>query len=154
MGVAFFDPPNDAALLYVAQAIAITMKRVPRTQASTTQRKLGIRTMNWIKIANPRLNKVSASYTESEKPTAVCFIQIVPKTKKQLSNRTKRNVDAAPADDLRRSLLRLLSTRPFPPCGIVALRFHVLVFDNIVPGMFKVARGNLTKRQQARAEND
>ena len=78
-----------------------------------TQRKLGIRAMSWIKIANPRLNRVSASYTASEKPTAVCLIQIVPKTKTQLSSKTKKIVVTAPADDLRRSLLKYLSTRSF-----------------------------------------
>ena len=89
------------------------MKRVTTTQASTTQRKLGILAMSWIKIANPRLNRVSASYTASEKPTAVFLIQIVPKTKKQLSSKTKKIVVTAPAEDLRRSLLKYLSTRSF-----------------------------------------
>jgi hypothetical protein len=89
------------------------MKRVTMTQASTNQRKLGIRAMSWVKMAIPRLNRVSASYTASEKPTAVCLIQIVPKTKEQLSRRTKRIVVTAPADDLRRSLLKYLSTRSF-----------------------------------------
>jgi hypothetical protein len=88
------------------------MKRVTTTQASTNQRKLGIR-MSCVKIANPRLNRVSASYTASEKPTAVCLIQIVPKTNEQLSRRTKRIVVTASADDLRRSLLKYLSTRSF-----------------------------------------
>ena len=69
--------------------------------------------MSCIKTANPRLNKVRALYTEAEKPTAACLIQIVPKTKKQLSNRTKRIVGTDPADNLRRSLLRHLSTRSF-----------------------------------------
>jgi hypothetical protein len=66
-----------------------------------------------VKIAVPRLNRVSGSYTASEKPTAVSLIQIVPKTKEQLSRRTKRIVVTAPADDLRRSLLKYLSTRSF-----------------------------------------
>jgi hypothetical protein len=88
------------------------------TKASTTQRKVGIRAISCIKTAKPRLNRVSASYAEAEKPTAACLIQMVPKTKKQLSNRTKRIVGTDPADDLRRSLLRYLSTRSF------LLRFH------------------------------
>jgi len=89
------------------------MKRVTITKASTSQRIVGIRAMSCIKTANPRLNKVRALYTEAEKPTAACLIQIVPKTKKQLSNRTKRIVGTDPADNLRRSLLRHLSTRSF-----------------------------------------
>jgi hypothetical protein len=36
----------------------------------------------------------------------MCLIQIVPKTKEQLRRRTKRIVVTAPADDLRRSLLK------------------------------------------------
>ena len=83
------------------------------TKASTTQRKVGIRAMSCIKTAKPRLNRVRASNTEAEKPPAACLIQIVPKTRKQLSNRTKRIVDNDPADNLRRSLLRYLSTRSF-----------------------------------------
>ena len=83
------------------------------TKASTTQRKVGIRAMSCIKTAKPRLNRVRASYTEAEKPTAACLIQMVPKTKKQLNNSTKRMVGTDPADNLRRSFLRYLSTRSF-----------------------------------------
>jgi len=52
------------------------------TKASTTQRNVGIRAISCIKTAKPRLNRVSASYAEAEKPTAACLIQMVPKTKK------------------------------------------------------------------------
>jgi hypothetical protein len=38
---------------------------------------------------------------------------MVPKTKQQLSNRTKSIVGTDPADNLRRSFLRYLSTRSF-----------------------------------------
>lgn len=84
------------------------------TQASTTQRNAGIRAMSCIKAARPRLNKVRASYGEGEDPMAAWLIQMVPKPKKQLSNRTNRIVGADPADSLRRSFLRYLSTLPFP----------------------------------------
>ena len=87
------------------------MKRVTTTKPSTTQRNVWIRAMSCIKTAKPKLNRVRASYAEAEKPTAACLIQMVPKTKKQLSNRTKRIVGTDPADDLRRSFLKNLSTR-------------------------------------------
>jgi len=84
------------------------MKRATMTKASTTQRNAWIRAISCIKTAKPRLNKVRASYGEAEEPMAACLIQMVPKTKKQLSNRTKRIVGTDPADDLRRSLFRNL----------------------------------------------
>ena len=83
------------------------------TKASTTQRNVWIRTISCIKTAKPRLNRVRASYGEAEEPMATCLIQMVPKTKKQLSNRTKRIVGTDSADNLRRSFLRYLSTRSF-----------------------------------------
>jgi hypothetical protein len=98
------------------------------TKASTNQRKVGIRAMSCIRTAKPRLNRVRASYTEAEKPKATCLIQIVPKTKEQLSNRTKRMVGADPADNLRRSFLRYLSTRSFLRWRIFSLRFHASGF--------------------------
>jgi len=83
------------------------------TKASTTQRHVAVLAMSCIKTARPRLNRVRASYAEADKPGAACLIQMVPKTKKQLSNRTKRIVGADPADNLFRSFLRYLSTRSF-----------------------------------------
>ena len=83
------------------------------TKASTTQRNGWIRAISCIKTAKPRLNRVRASYGDAEEPMATCLIQMVPKTKKQLSNRTKRIVGTDPADNLRRSFLRYLSTRSF-----------------------------------------
>jgi hypothetical protein len=83
------------------------------TKASTTQRNVWIRAMSCIKTAKPKLNRVRASYGEAEEPMAACLIQMAPKTKKQLSNRTKRIVGTDPVDNLRRSFLRYLSTRSF-----------------------------------------
>jgi hypothetical protein len=97
----------------VVNAIAIKMKRVTMTKASTTQRNEGIRAMSCINTAKPRLNRVRASYAEAEEPMAAWLIQMVPKPKKQLSNRTNRIVGADPADNLRRSFLRYLSTSSF-----------------------------------------
>jgi hypothetical protein len=79
--------------------------------------------MSWKKIANPKLNRVRASYTGSDKPSAICLIQIIPKTKKQPSNTKKRSVVAVSAD---------------PSFGDELFRsgFMVLVFDNILPRMF------------------
>ena len=80
------------------------------THPSTTQRKLGTRAMSWKKIANPKLNRVRASYTESDKPSTIYLIQIIPKTKKQPSNTKKSIVVAVSVDNLCRSALRYLST--------------------------------------------
>jgi len=99
--------------MLVANAMAIKMNRVKMTNTTTTQRKIGIRVISCNKAANPRLNRVRASYTDPEKPTAACLIQIAPKTKKQLSNRTKRIVVVDSANNLRRSPLRYLSNCSF-----------------------------------------
>ena len=97
----------------VANARAIKMQRATMTKASTSQRSVWIRAMSCIKTAKPKLNRVRASYGEAEDPMAACFIQMVPKTKEQLSNRTKRIAGTDPADNLRRSFLRYLSTHSF-----------------------------------------